>query len=217
MRFIGTIAVTAAILGSAVAAAVAMGAHTGSAASPAEYGTPAQHHMTMGMSMPASRNTPDLPAAQLAKARLAPANYATDLDAAKADGYRPLTQQIPGMGYHFINPTISGFDVRKPPILVYEKHGSRWQLGALEWVFPQTPATPPLKGAIYGAFPAACHFDDGTFAVTASQDGCAVKSPTSGSPFNFWHPDLVTMHVWIWYPNPDGMYASMNPLVNAFS
>ncbi len=22
--------------------------------------------------------------------------------------------------------------------------------------------------------------------------------------------------VWIWYPNPDGMYASMNPLVHAF-
>jgi hypothetical protein len=25
------------------------------------------------------------------------------------------------------------------------------------------------------------------------------------------------MHVWMWYPNPAGMYASMNPLVTAFS
>ena len=24
------------------------------------------------------------------------------------------------------------------------------------------------------------------------------------------------MHVWIWYPNPAGVYASMNPLVDAF-
>jgi hypothetical protein len=28
---------------------------------------------------------------------------------------------------------VQGFDVTKPPILVYERHGHRWQLGALEW------------------------------------------------------------------------------------
>jgi hypothetical protein len=28
-----------------------------------------------------------------------------------------------------------------------------------------------------------------------------------------WHPRLVTLHVWLWYPNPDGLYASTNPLV----
>jgi hypothetical protein len=42
---------------------------------------------------------------------------------------------IPDMGYHFLNPTIQGFDITKPPILVYEHHGHAWQLGALEWVF----------------------------------------------------------------------------------
>jgi hypothetical protein len=171
---------------------------------------------SMHMSM-SGHGSSDLPAAQIAKARLATARYATDLDAAKADGYVPLTQEIQGMGWHFINPKVTGFDVRKPPILVYEKHGKNWQLGALEWVFPQTPATPPLKGASYGAFPAACHYVDGTFTVTPDQSGCAPTSPQSGASFNFWHPDLVTLHVWIWYPNPDGLYASMNPLVDAFS
>ena len=38
---------------------------------------------------------------------------------------------------------LQGFDVRKPPILVYERRGSRWQLGALEWVFTSKPAKPP--------------------------------------------------------------------------
>jgi hypothetical protein len=33
----------------------------------------------------------------------------------------------------------------------------------------------------------------------------------------FWHPDLVTLHVWLWYPNPDGLYASMNPFVAPFN
>ena len=80
---------------------------------------------------------------------------------------------------------------------------------------PEKPATPPLKGATYGSFPAACHYKDGTF-VPAEPGRCAPTSPQSGSAFNFWHPQLVTMHVWIWYPNPAGIYASMNPLVHAF-
>jgi hypothetical protein len=212
MRIIGAIAVAAVVLGGAVATGAAV-ANTRSGASP---DAAARQH-TMLMPMAGSGGGADLPAQQLARARLATAKYATDLDAAKADGYKILTQLIPGMGYHFINPAITGFDVRRPPILVYERHGSRWQLGALEWVFPQTPATPPLKGATYGSFPAACHYNDGTFVPQPSADACAPKSPESGSPFNFWHPALVTMHVWIWYPNPDGMYASMNPLVAAFN
>ena len=41
--------------------------------------------------------------------------------------------------------------------------GGAWQLAALEWVFPTKPAKAPLPGAKYGAFPAACHYADGTF------------------------------------------------------
>src|SRR5262245_43175033 len=68
----------------------------------------------------------------LANARLATAAYATSLDAARAAGYQNLTPMVADMGIHVINPTITGFDVTKPPILVYEKHGGGWQLGALE-------------------------------------------------------------------------------------
>jgi hypothetical protein len=210
MRIIRSIAVSAAIFGSAAVVAVAGAAgNGGSTPAPAE---------SYEMSMPMSHSTADvaLPAAQLARARVATAKYANDLAAAKADGYSILTQKIPGMGYHFINPKVTGFDVTRPAILVYERTGSRWQLGALEWVFPKKPATAPLKGASYGSFPAACHYKDGTFVPKPSADACATKSPASGSAFNFWHPKLVTMHVWTWYPNPSGMYASMNPLVTAF-
>jgi hypothetical protein len=211
MRIIGTAAVAAVILGSVAVTAVAI-AHTQSGAS----STAAQRQgMSMQMPMARTASSAALPALQLARARVATARYANDLGAAKASGYEILTQLIPGMGYHFINPKVTGFDVRRPPILVYEKHGARWQLGALEWVFPKKPATPPLAGATYGSFPAACHYDDGTFVAEPSAAACAAKSPSSGSAFNFWHPELVTMHVWIWYPNPSGMYASMNPLVRA--
>jgi hypothetical protein len=156
-------------------------------------------------------------AAQLAKARIATGKYATNLRAATADGYQIITRMIPDMGWHFLNPAIQGFDATRPHILVYERHGGSWQLGALEWVFLQQPATPPLPGATYGSFGAACHYKDGTFVFAGAQDQCAKRSPQTGARFNFWHPNLVTLHVWVWYHNPDGLYNGTNPLVAPFN
>src|SRR4051812_29382342 len=67
---------------------------------------------------------------QLAAARLATGKYATGLGRARADGYQIITRMIPSMGYHFMNPKIQAFDVRRPPILVYERRGRGWQLAA---------------------------------------------------------------------------------------
>lgn len=154
----------------------------------------------------------------LARARAATAEYATDPELAKADGYSmTITQMIPDMGHHFLNPGITDFDVTKPPILVYVRNGDEWQLGAFEWVFPEKPESRPLPGARYGSFPAACHFEDGTFAFEASEAGCTETSPESGAAFTFWHPKLVTLHVWAWYPNPDGLYAGTNRWVRPFN
>jgi hypothetical protein len=152
---------------------------------------------------------------QLAQMRVATAPYATDLEKAKADGYRIITPNMEDMGFHYLNPSISEFDVTKPPILVYARHDGQHQLVALEWVFPKKPKKPPLKGATYGSFPAACHYDDGTFTPASSEADCAPD--VNGSPFVFWHPKLVTLHVWIWYPNPDGLYNPTNPLVRPFN
>ena len=108
------------------------------------------------------------------------------------------------------------FDSAKPPILVYTRRDGKYQLGALEWVFPKKPKKAPLKGAKYGSFPAACHYDDGTFSLRPRRM-TARRPADAGSPFFFWHPDLVTLHVWLWYSNPDGLYASMNPFVSPFN
>jgi len=154
---------------------------------------------------------------QLAQARLATAKYATNLARAKADGYQVITPMMPDMGIHYMNPGIGGFTITKPQILVYEHHGSTWQLGALEWVFPSMPKTPPLPNATFGLFPAACHYKDGTFIPDQNSKTCQETNPKTGSTFSFWHPDLTTMHVWIWYPNPAGLYSSTNPLVAPFN
>jgi hypothetical protein len=153
----------------------------------------------------------------VAKARAATAQYANSLPAAKAAGYGIITKMIPNMGYHFMNPKVTGFDVRKPAILVYEHYRGTWQLGALEWVFTSMPAKRPLPGAAYGVFGAACHYVDGTFVFANAQSKCAAKSPTTGAAFNFWHPRLITMHFWVWYPNPSGIYMGTNPMVAPFN
>ena len=153
---------------------------------------------------------------QIAAARQATAKYATNLAKAKADGYMIITKMMPNMGFHFLNPKISGFNVRKPQILVYEHTGAGWQLGALEWVFTKMPKNPPLPNATFGSFPAACHYADGTFIPDQNSKSCAKKAP-SGAKFTFWHPNLITMHVWAWYPNPAGLYSSTNPLVAPFN
>ena len=154
---------------------------------------------------------------KLSSARLATAKYATDLAQAKADGYTIITPMIPNMRYHFLNPKFSGFDVTKPPILVYVRRGGAWQLVAIEWVFPKKPATPPLPGAAYGSFGAACHYADGTFRPSYSEAMCAKKDPQTGAAFAFWHPALVTFHVWLWYPNPSGVFGEYNPLLTPFN
>jgi hypothetical protein len=155
-------------------------------------------------------------ASQLAAARAATAKYATNLAKAKSAGYMIITKMMPNMGFHYLNPKISGFNIRKPQILVYEHTKTGWQLGALEWVFTKMPKSPPLPNATFGSFPAACHYADGTFIPDKNSSTCAKKAP-SGAKFTFWHPDLITMHVWVWYPNPAGLFSGTNPLVAPFN
>jgi hypothetical protein len=155
--------------------------------------------------------------AQIARARQATLKYVANLAQAKADGYSIITPMIPNMGYHFLNPKIEGFDVTKPPILVYVRSGGRSQLVAIEWVYPQRPTVAPLKGARYGSFGAACHYVDGSFVMADAESKCAKTNAKTGSAFNFWHPPLVTLHLWIWYPNPNGVFGEFNPLLTPFN
>jgi hypothetical protein len=153
--------------------------------------------------------------ADVTAARLATARYATNLNRAKADGYG-IHKDDSNDGLSLHKPEGEEFDVRKPPIVVYEHHGNTWQLGALEWVFTSIPAKPPLPGARYGVFGAACHYLDGTVVFANAQSMCAPKSKT-GAAFTFWHPRLITLHMWIWYSNAACLYSGTNPMVTPFN
>jgi hypothetical protein len=153
----------------------------------------------------------------LAAARLATATYATNLHAAKADGYQLITRMIPAIwaGTTSTRPSRASTSPSRPS----------WSTNATAQLaagrpgvgVPQDPGTPPLPGASYGSFPAACHYRDGTFVAARVQELCANHSPQTGARFTFWHPDLVTLHLWLWYPNPAGLYSGTNPLIRPFN
>jgi hypothetical protein len=100
-----------------------------------------------------------------------------------------------GMGVHFLNPALIGpvVDVAKPPILIYEPEGAgKLRLVAVEFFVPLATGIkerPQLLGRPF--------------------DG-----PMEGHepllPQGLHHYDL---HVWLWKPNPAGLFSPTNPNV----
>ena len=51
-----------------------------------------------------------------------------------------------------------------------------------------------------------------TVLITALAAAAAASPPSAERD-----PDLVTLHVWLRYHNPDGLYSGTNPLVRPFN
>lgn len=126
---------------------------------------------------------------EIARARRATARY-HDLSRAIADGYVDINVFFPNMGFHYLKPSIldAQFDPERPELLVYAQdlYEGRMRLVAVEYAVPinLSPNAPP-EG------------------FTGNADE--------------WHRNeqfgLWTLHAWIWFRNPDGMFAEFNPRV----
>ena len=132
-----------------------------------------------------------LPAAtrrELARARRATAKY-HDISAAIADGYADINVFIPNMGFHYLKSSIldAEFDPARPELLVYAQDlcEGRMRLVAVEYVVPTSLTAVAPEG------------------FTGDSD--------------HWHRQdqfgLWTLHAWIWFRNPDGVFAELNPRV----
>lgn len=124
---------------------------------------------------------------ELNRARRATAQYHS-INRAMADGYVDINVFIPNQGYHYLKPSIldSTFDVERPELLVYADLGNgRVQLVAVEYAVPTALSDTPPEG------------------FTGDDDA--------------WHRNeafgLWTLHAWIWYQNPDGVFAEFNERV----
>jgi hypothetical protein len=97
-----------------------------------------------------------------------------------------------GMGVHFFNSSLIGqpLDPTRPQVLVYEPSGDKLKLVAAEWFVPLATGVKerpelfgrPFDGPMEGHYPL--------------------------MPHAMSHYDL---HVWLWKPNPAGMFSPTNP------
>lgn len=157
---------------------------------------------------------------ELAQVRRATARF-HDIDAAMAAGYTvwspdPASGMCPSsdqgrMGYHLVNPSLRGspldpanadaeLDPLRPEMLLYEKRAD----GKLH-----------LVGVEYLVFEAAWEREHGEGAPNPELLGQTV--PFSSHPF----PPLTSesvdhyeLHVWVWKPNPNGMFSHWNPNID---
>ncbi len=154
--------------------------------------------------------------AQLERAKQATAKY-QDVRVAQAEGYKQIGPDLPGMGVHFVlTLEPGGFDVERPPILVYQKN-------------PDAPGGYTLAGVTY------------LFNAAAGPDGQPLDPPFPKSLAR-WHrhtnicmlPGLANphgltegqcreqgghfvaeapwmVHAWIWKDSPAGVFSDENP------
>jgi hypothetical protein len=140
-----------------------------------------------------------------------------NIERARNDGYFKASGYIPHQGYQFINPRyLSFFDLRRPPILLYDEHNGQWQLLGVMFTVPRTdnPARVlPFKHAEFLAHEAMCHYQDGTVIPAKEPEDCPKRQPLTQAEFGVWHPDLWLVSVWAWTPNPNGLFSLFNPLL----
>ena len=116
-------------------------------------------------------------------------SYSTGMTGHGAMDYKPGT-----MGVHFLNGANIGpkLDPAKPQVLIYEPVGDKLQLVAAEWFMPT--AVSKTAPSIFGQ---------------------TLQGPMAGHepvlPASVVHWDL---HVWLWRPNPNGLFSSTNPAVH---
>jgi hypothetical protein len=144
----------------------------------------------------------------LLRAAIATARFHSTAQATRA-GYGPFPEGVPlhecissfddtgAMGFHWLNGDLLTPDLNpaRPEVLVYapDKHG-RLRLAALEyvvfkadWVAAHGDTVPELFGQMF---------------------------MDSGFPNRYDIPQFYALHVWLWKPNPSGLFAPFNPKVS---
>jgi hypothetical protein len=155
--------------------------------------------------------------AELAQVRNATAAY-HDVSQAEEAGYMApppeacVASPAGTMGYHYVNAALiaqAGVVPEKPEVLLYlPKAGGGVRLIGVEYLQPVLLRSP--TGAI-GPWFEATPWPAGYVVVNQhpSLFGQPFNGPMAGhEPGMPWHWDL---HVWIWSPNPSGMFAQFNP------
>ena len=134
----------------------------------------------------------------LAEVKSATAAY-HNLKKAENAGYHQESPFVPDMGYHYVNFGLVDADIvpAQPEALVFidkPGNGNKRRLAAVEYVIPF-------------AF------------IAADSPVSALDNKFPGVDGDKWHADeeigAWTLHAWIWYNNPEGIFHATNPRVGS--
>lgn len=151
----------------------------------------------------------------LSQAKAATEKY-RDVRVARADGYIQVTQVVPGLGAHFVQPALlaSGtFDIEHPAMLLYDRTpGQELELVGVGWYAPKKPGdeTPPYP--YFGPL-GTWHYhtnlcfsarDDSPTVSISTSEGCRAAGGA------FVRETGWMMHAWIFRTSPEGVLSHQN-------
>lgn len=130
-----------------------------------------------------------------------------DPERARAVGYRPVGPDFPGMGRHWIHPTLilrDSLDPAQPPVLEYADITGRLTLVGVAYAALVKDGAPPTSLPVQASD---WHFHQGTVeeeSFLRSHAGLGHVMPGAEGP------RIAVLHAWIWLDNPDGLLATDN-------
>lgn len=136
----------------------------------------------------------------LAQVRRATARY-HNVTVAEESGYVQISPFVPGMGYHYGKESLMDAEVipTQPEVLVYVDNpadDTKRRLVAVEYIIPSGFIDKDSQSELDGKFPGV--------------DGDAWHFEEEVGPEGSW-----TLHAWVWYPNPEGVFHPTNPRVGS--
>ena len=154
-------------------------------------------------------------AAQLEKARRATEKY-RDVRVAEADGYKATGPDVAGMGIHYVGP-VSGFDLERPPILLYEKDATQPGGFALVGVSYLLKGEADVDGQPkHAPFPkslASWHRHENICLLPDRSTPPLSESECTDRGGKFTPETDWMIHAWIWKDSPTGVFSPTNPTV----
>ena len=139
------------------------------------------------------------------QARAGTARY-REQNAAIADGYRRYGPDFPGMGEHWVSPTLlvaGRFEPSRPQVLSYAEVGGRPTLVGVAYALPLSPGESPPDFPHAGEHAWHDHagaLDEESVLLHQTMSGHGTRSGLR----------LALLHAWVWLDNPEGVFGSDN-------
>ncbi|HZU77985.1 MAG TPA: hypothetical protein VFA70_14555 [Dehalococcoidia bacterium] len=142
-----------------------------------------------------------------------------DVNAARADGYLQMTQVVPGLGAHFVNPRLVGagtVDIAHPPILLYDyAPDGGFELVGVSWTLPKKPGDDTPPDSPFGPLAVWHYHTDLCFDARSGSPVVSAKGASacraSGGLFLPQTPWMV--HAWIFRDSPEGVFSHENSTI----